>query len=72
MTVDGKGTTVPFEEIGALLPTPGRLFVAAGKALVIVPGAALGGADGMTRLVEAIDGYMREKYAGEASLSPQP
>jgi hypothetical protein len=67
VTTDGKRATVPFEEIGALLPTPERLFIAAGKSLVIVPAAALGGADGMARLVDAIDGFMREKYTGQTA-----
>lgn len=66
VTTDGKATTVPFEDIGALLPTAERLFIAGGKALIIVPVSALGGADAMSRLVETIDGFMREKYAGTA------
>ena len=60
---EGKVTQVPFEEIGALLPTANHLFIAAGQDLVIIPAAALGDAAGMAQLVETIDSYMREKLA---------
>jgi len=60
---DGKATAVPFEAIGALLPTARHLFIAAGSDLVIVPVGAFGDAAGMAELVETIDSYMREKLA---------
>jgi hypothetical protein len=69
---NGKATTVPFEEIGALLPTAQRLFVAAGRDLVIVPVSAFGDAAGMARLVEAIDGFMRERHAEAAAVDVPP
>jgi len=62
---DGKGTTVPFEEIGVLLPTATHLFIAAGRDLIIVPAAAFPqGAAGIADLAATIDGFMREKLAG--------
>jgi hypothetical protein len=66
---DGKVSTIPFEEIGALLPTVRHLFVAAGRELVIVPAAAFGEAAGMQELVDAIDGYMRVRLAAD-SVAP--
>ncbi|MDR3474186.1 MAG: hypothetical protein P4M09_21265 [Devosia sp.] len=69
---DGKGTTVPFEEIGALLPTAERLFIAAGGELVVVPASALGDAAGMQQLVDAIDGYMAERHARAAAVDVPP
>ena len=66
----GAETTVPFEEIGALLPTAERLFIAAGRDLVIMPVSVFGDATGMQRLVDAIDGYAREKREAEAPTPP--
>ena len=64
LSVERDGTTrvIAFEEIGALLPTAERLFIAAGRDLVIIPATAAGGAEGMARLVESIDGFMRQRY----------
>jgi|GEM_PF-3875667 len=64
-----KPVTIPFEDIGALLPTAQRLFIAAGPELVIMPAAAFPDAAGMQRPIELIDGYMRQRLGtpGEAS-----
>ena len=64
----GKTMTVAFEDIGALLPTPARLFIAAGRELVIMPAGTFGDAGGMQQLVDSIDAYMRQQYAARAAL----
>ncbi|HTJ55975.1 MAG TPA: hypothetical protein VL418_00225 [Devosiaceae bacterium] len=58
---------IPFEEIGALLPTARHLFIAAGPDLVIVPVSAFGDAGRMAKLVDAIDGYMRKVREAQAA-----
>ena len=71
---NGKTTTVPFEEIGVLLPTATHLFIAAGRDLIIVPASAFPqGAAGIADMAAAIDGFMRDKLAerpGEPAGSP--
>jgi hypothetical protein len=66
----GKRRTVPFEEIGVLLPTAHHLFIAAGRDLIIVPAEAFPSAGDMAALVADIDTFMREKYAAEAQAAP--
>jgi len=67
---NGKPRTVPFTEIGMILPTATHLFMAVGRDLVIVPQVAFGDAGGMTAMVEHIDGFMREKYAASGKSEP--
>ena len=67
----GKSRDVKFEEIGALLPTAQRLFVASGADLIIVPVSAFGTEAGMATLVEAIDGFMRAKYAQQGAVAAE-
>jgi hypothetical protein len=67
VTENGKQKLVRFEDIGMLLPTANHLFMAVGHDLVIVPMGAFGDAGGMTEMVNAVDGYMRKKYAVEGA-----
>ncbi len=62
-------TIVPFESIGALLPTTAYLFMAVGHDLVILPATAFEGTPGgMEGMVSRIDGYMREKHGEPAEI----
>jgi hypothetical protein len=65
VTENGKQRIVRFEAIGMLLPTASHLFIAVERDLVIVPMAAFSDASGMTEMVNAVDGFMREKYANQ-------
>jgi hypothetical protein len=67
VTENGKQRIVRFEDIGMLLPTAKHLFMAVGHDLVIVPMVAFSDASGMTEMVDAVDGFMREKYAVEGA-----
>ena len=67
----GKTHDVHFEQIGALLPTAQRLFIASGPDLIIVPVSAFGTPAGMAALVEDIDGYMRLKYEHQGPTTPE-
>jgi len=68
ITSGGKTRQVRFEEIGALLPTAQRLFIASGHELIIVPLLAFEDGAGMAALVDAIDAYMRRKYEGDGKV----
>jgi hypothetical protein len=67
VTTDGKTKTVPFEEIGMLLPTRDYLFMAVGRDLVIVPARAFTLPDTPPALAARIDAFMRDRYEGEAA-----
>jgi len=67
ITTDGKGTTVPFDQISMLLPTKSHLFVAVGRELIIVPAGAFVLPDTPQVLAARIDAFMRDRYQGEAA-----
>ena len=69
---DGRQTIAPFEEMGALLPTAQRLFIATGRDLLIMPVAAFGDAQRMEEFVAAIDGFMRERRGSAEEEAAQP
>lgn len=66
-----KPRDVRFEDMGALLPTAQRLFIASGADLIIVPVSAFGTEAGMAELVEAIDAYMRAKYQQQGAVASE-
>jgi hypothetical protein len=62
VSTDGKPRTVPFTEIGMLLPAKGHLFMSVGRDLIIVPASAFVLPDSPQHMASRIDAFMREKY----------
>jgi len=56
---NGRPCTIPFDEIGMMLPTADYLFLAAGRELIIVPRTAFVDVTGMDDLVGRIDAHAR-------------
>ena len=69
VTTAGKSRTIPFDQIGMLLPAKGHLFMSVGRDLIIVPASAFPEPDGPKRLAADIDAFMREKYGAEPAES---
>jgi hypothetical protein len=62
LTENGKARTIPFDEIGMMLPAANHLFLAAGRDLIIVPRRAFGDGAGMDELVARIDDHARARH----------
>jgi len=69
VTANGKAMTIPFDEIGMLLPTKQHLFMAVGRDLVIVPVSAFTLPDTPQDLAARIDAFMRDRYEGAAAAN---
>lgn len=63
LTEGGRTRSIPFEEIGMMLPAASHLFMAVGRDLVIIPLTAFGDQAGMDELVGRIDAYARDHQA---------
>ena len=66
VTTDGRSRTVPFDQVGMLLPTKTHLSLAVGRDLVVIPAAAFSLPDTPLALAARIDAFMRNRL-GEAS-----